>query len=174
MSLCIAAIIHGQTPKDPTNVNWSDYGGGLDSMSYSPMQQINKSNVNQLEQAWFFPVPGTSARFSFSPLIMDGKMYVLGKGDEIVCLDAATGKEIWSHPTEGTPTDRGINYWESKDRSDRRLIFSADSYLQEIDARTGAGIPTFGTDGRVNLREGLGRDPFHKFKPAHLGTCSRT
>ena len=44
-------------------------------------------------------------------------MYVLGKGNAIVALDAATGKEIWSHPTEGTPTDRGINYWESKDRS---------------------------------------------------------
>jgi quinoprotein glucose dehydrogenase len=86
-------------------------------------------------------------------------MYVLGKGDEIVSLDAVTGKEIWSRPTQGTPTDRGINYWESKDRSDRRLIFSADSYLQEIDARTGASITTFGTDGRVNLREGLGRDP---------------
>ena len=159
MSLWIAAITQGQTPKDPANVNWSDYGGGLDSMSYSPLQQINKSNVDQLTQAWFFPVPGTSARFSFSPLIVDGKMYVLGKGDEIICLDAVTGKEIWSHPTQGTPTDRGINYWENKDRSDRRLIFSADSYLQEIDARTGASISTFGADGRVNLREGLGRDP---------------
>ena len=43
MSLCIAAILQGQTPKDPTNVNWSDFGGGLDSMSYSPLQQINKT-----------------------------------------------------------------------------------------------------------------------------------
>ena len=128
-------------------------------MQYSPLLQINKTNVSKLSQAWFYAVPGTSARFSYSPLIVDGMMYVLGKGDAIVCLSAATGKEIWSHPTDGTPTDRGINYWESKDRGDRRLIFSADSYLQEIDARTGAGIHTFGADGRINLREGLGRDP---------------
>ncbi len=59
---------------------------------------------------------------------------------------------------DGVPTSRGINYWESKDRSDQRLIFSVDSYLQEVNARTGVTINTFGNDGRVNLREGLGRD----------------
>ena len=60
---------------------------------------------------------------------------------------------------DGPPTNRGINYWESKDRSDRRLIFAVDSYLQEVNALTGVTINTFGNDGRVNLREGLGRDP---------------
>ena len=128
-------------------------------MSYSPLQQINKSNVDQLTQAWFFPVPGTSARFSFSPLIVDGKMYVLGKGDQIVSLDAVTGKEIWSHPTQGTPTDRGINYWESKDRSDRRLFYATNNILHAVDARTGKLVDSFGDHGNVDLREGLGRDP---------------
>ncbi len=156
--LCATAALPGRTEKAPP-VNWSDYGGGVDAMQYSPLQQVNKGNVTRLTQAWFFAVPGLSARFSYSPLIVDGRMYVLGAGKTIVCLDAATGKEIWSHSTEGTPTDRGINYWESKDRSDRRLIFAADSFLQEIDARTGASIHSFGTDGRINLREGLGRDP---------------
>ena len=131
----------------------------MDALQYSPLQQINTTNVSQLTQAWFYSVPGVSARFSYSPLIVDGKMYVLGSGKTIVCLDAVTGKEIWSHPTEGTPTDRGINYWESKDRKDRRLIFAADSFLQEIDAKTGASIHSFGIDGKINLREGLGRDP---------------
>ena len=69
---------------------------------------------------------------------------------------AATGKQIWSHPVEGSPAERGINYWESSDRSDRRLIFTANSYLQEINARTGVTINTFGKDGRVDLREGSG------------------
>jgi quinoprotein glucose dehydrogenase len=156
--LFVATMLSGETPKPPRNTNWSDYGGGVDAMQYTPLQQINQSNVSQLTQAWFYAVPGTSARFNFSPLIIDGVMYVLGKGDSIVALDALTGKEIWSHPAGKDPMDRGINYWESKDRSDRRLIFSADSYLQEIDARTGASIRTFGDAGRVNLREGLGRD----------------
>jgi len=152
-------MLSARASDPPHNVNWSDYGGGVDSMQYSPLQQINKSNVSRLTQAWFYPVPGTSARFSFSPLIVDGMMYVLGKGDAIVALDAVTGKEIWSHANARSPNDRGINYWESKDRSDRRLIFAVDSYLQEIDARSGDSIRTFGDNGRVNLREGLGRDP---------------
>jgi quinoprotein glucose dehydrogenase len=157
--VCMTVGRPGQTQKSPNQANWTDYGGGVDALQYSPLQQINKTNVNQLTQAWFYSVPGVSARFSYSPLIVDGKMYVLGSGKTIVCLDAATGKEIWSHPTEGTPTDRGINYWESKDRKDRRLIFAADSFLQEIDAQTGESIHSFGIDGKINLREGLGRDP---------------
>ena len=156
--LCVTAVPPALTEK-PAFVNWADYGGGVDAMQYSSLRQVNKNNIGQLAQAWFYAVPGVSARFSYSPVIVDGRMYVLGAGKTIVCLNAATGKEIWSHPTEGTPTDRGINYWESKDRSDRRLIFAADSFLQEIDARTGASIPTFGIGGRINLREGLGRDP---------------
>ena len=54
---------------------------------------------------------------------------------------------------------RGVNYWESQDGKDRRLIFSANNLLQEIDAVTGEPIASFGTDGTVDLRVGLDRDP---------------
>ena len=138
--------------------NWSGYGGGMDSLQYSPLDKINSRNVQKLKLAWFYGVPGTSARFDFNPLIIDGVMYVLGKDDSIVALNATNGKELWSHPTTAPLADRGIAYWESKDRSDRRLIFSANSYLQEIDAHTGITITAFGDNGRVNLREGLNRD----------------
>src|SRR5438552_12215780 len=139
---------------------WRDFGGAMDSMQYSALKQINKTNVTKLELAWTYPTPGRGGRNPFSPLIVDDVMYVMGEGPALVSLNAVTGKQIWSHPiVDGTPTSRGINYWESKDRSDRRLIFSVDSYLQEVNARTGVTINTFGNDGRVNLREGLGRDP---------------
>jgi quinoprotein glucose dehydrogenase len=139
---------------------WSSFGGTMDGMQYSALKQINKTNVSKLELAWTHLTPGRGGRFPFSPLIADGVMYVMGDGPAILALDATTGKQIWSHPiVGGTPTSRGISYWESKDRSDRRLIFSVDSYLQEVNARTGVTINTFGNDGRVNLREGLGRDP---------------
>ena len=156
MALIVAAP--GVPQKQPYT-QWSDYAGGLAGMQYSSLRQIQKTNVAQLQQAWFFPVAGASARFGFNPLVVDGVMFVLGENDAIIALDAVTGKQIWAHRAEGRPTDRGINYWESKDRSDRRLIFAADSYLQEINARTGIAIPSFGNDGRTNLREGLGRDP---------------
>ena len=142
-----------------TYTNWGEYGGSQDSMQYSALRQINKSNVNRLQLAWFYPVPGIGGnRFAFSPIIIDGVMYV-GVKEGIEALDAATGKVKWTHPTEGQPTNRGLNYWRNPSGSDQRLIFAANSYLQEIDLRTGVTVPSFGNDGRVNLREGLGRDP---------------
>lgn len=156
---CLAAFVGARAAQIGHNADWNDYGGGPDAMQYSSLQQIDKDNVKDLTQAWFYPVPGASARFNFSPLIAHGVMYVLGANNTIVALDAASGKPIWSHPVDGNLMDRGINYWESKDRQDRRLIFSADSELQELDARTGSPITTFGEGGKVDLREGLGRDP---------------
>jgi len=128
-------------------------------MQYSALSQISKSNVSQLEQVWFYPLPGR-AELAFSPLIVGKVMYVAGKGNRcVVALDAATGKEIWTHPTEGTTTERGYAYWQSKDGKDQRIIFSANNLLQEVDAKTGATITSFGKHGYVDLREGLGRDP---------------
>ena len=137
---------------------WSDYGGSADSMQYSALDQIDKSNVKQLELAWFYPVPDRRATFGFNPLIVDSQMYVLGPNNTIVALDAATGKPIWSHAVgESGPGSRGINYWENTDRSDRRLIFGAGGSLREIDARTGEIVKTFGSNGAVNMREGSPR-----------------
>jgi quinoprotein glucose dehydrogenase len=69
-------------------------------------------------------------------------MYVLAKDNTIVALDAASGKLLWVHENgRGPITTRGINYWESKDRSDRRLLYSFENRLQAIDARTGKSIP---------------------------------
>lgn len=139
--------------------NWTSYAGAPDGAQYSALKQITKSNVNNLELAWFHRIDGPAGRAGFNPLVVDGVMYVLGAQNTILALDAATGKEIWSHHAEGPPIDRGFSYWESKDRSNRRLIFSVNSYLQEVNVRDGVTINTFGNDGRVNLREGLNRDP---------------
>jgi len=138
---------------------WSQPGGSIEGAQYSALKQINKSNVQQLELQWFYPAPGPIGRFAFSPLVVDNVMYVVGKDSAIFALDAMTGKEIWRFDTEGTPTNRGFNYWENKDRSDRRLIFASRSYLQQLDPRTGKPVATFGTNGLVNLRDNLGRAP---------------
>jgi quinoprotein glucose dehydrogenase len=111
--------------------------------------------------AWTYPT-GDNNKYFFNPLVVDDMMYVLAKNNSIVALDAATGKEIWVHPAAPDTkiiTNRGINYWESKDRADRRLLFASNHCLQAIDARTGKSILSFGVNGRVDLKEGLGRDP---------------
>jgi len=144
-------------PKPHTT--WRDYGGGEDASQYSALTQINRSNVSKLQVAWTYPT-GDGARYLFNPVVVDGVMYVLAKNNSIVALEAATGKEIWAHENpRGRITTRGINYWESNDRSDRRLLFSNNNFLQAIDAKTGQSITSFGANGKVDLREGLGRDP---------------
>jgi quinoprotein glucose dehydrogenase len=143
------------------HTTWSDYGGSPDGAQYSGLRQINRANVSKLQIAWSYPT-GDDRKYLFNPLVVDGTMYVLAKNNAIVALDAATGRELWSHATDPKATlitNRGLNYWESADRSDRRLIFSVNNALQEIDARTGQMVLHFGTGGRVDLREGLGRDP---------------
>jgi quinoprotein glucose dehydrogenase len=147
-----------QAPRQsaPAGASWAEYGGGPENSQYSPLNQINKTNVQNLEQAWFYP---TGTPHAFNPVVVDGVMYVLGKQNTLVALDATTGKEVWTHAMDGPAADRGINYWESKDRSDRRLLFTVDNYLQEVNAKTGVTINTFGNDGKVDLKEGLGRDP---------------
>ena len=157
---CLTVV--GAASQRESRTEWRQYLGGQDSASYSALKQINRSNVSELEIAWTVPA-GPNNRLRFNPIVVDGVMYVLGRNRAIVAVDAATGQQLWIH--EHDPlfqrdiTDRGINYWESRDRSDRRLLFAAGAYLQTIDARTGNLITSFGTNGKVDLREGLGRDP---------------
>lgn len=143
----------GKNPK-----NWPDYGGGPDSSHFVALSQITKSNVSQLDVAWVYPT-GDNHAYLFNPIVVDNVMYVLAKNSSLVALDAATGKEIWIHANLPGLSTRGIAYWESKNRKDRRLIFAINDHLQQIDARTGKSILTFGKNGLVDLREGLGRDP---------------
>lgn len=137
---------------------WRDYGGGPDQSKYVELAQLTPENVGNLEMAWFYPT-GDDNVYQFNPLIVDSVMYVLAKDNSLVALDARTGEEVWIHAHLRGIARRGINYWESADRADRRLLFQMNDYLQAIDARTGQSILTFGENGLVNLRAGLDRDP---------------
>ena len=96
--------------------------------------------------AWFYPYALTG----FNPVVIGDVMYVVGRGSSLIALNATTGKEIWIHENLPGIEPRGINYWESPDHKDRRLIFSINSYLQEIDERFGdklrVQVPLFETD----------------------------
>ncbi len=159
---CLAAAlpVTAQSVRD-THLDWRDYAGNADSAQYSGLKQINRSNVSRLKVAWTYAT-GDDRKYFFNPTVIDGVMYVLARNNSIVALDAATGKDLWAYsPGADTRiiTNRGINYWENKDRSDRRLFFCSNHSLRAIDARTGKPIAAFGNGGSVDLKEGLGRDP---------------
>ncbi|HWJ57410.1 MAG TPA: PQQ-binding-like beta-propeller repeat protein, partial [Vicinamibacterales bacterium] len=135
---------------------WTGYGNGPDNSRYFEARQIDKANVGQLQVAWTYPFGDTGS----SPIVVRGVAYGRGRNGSLVAVNAQTGQELWVRERMNGMTSRGINYWESPDGRDQRLIFSMDSLLQEVDARTGTSIPSFGTNGVVDLRVGIdGRDP---------------
>lgn len=148
------------------NGTWTAYKGDETSSSYSPLDEINASNVSQLENAWTFqmtdleqgeqPVSSQS-----NPIIVDGVMYANSGKQTVYAIDAATGKEIWSCKTldEDVPSaaSRGVTYWESG--NDKRILYSSGNYLMAIDAKNGEIIRSFGNNGRINLNEGMRDDP---------------
>lgn len=136
------------------HIGWDGYLGGGDSSQFSALDQINKSNVAQLELAWTYSA-GEGQPPRFNPVVANGMMYVLAHDNALVALDAATGQEIWRHDHEGRIGARGINHWESEDGSEARLLYLNDGMLRALDARTGQPITTFGQNGEVDLRVGL-------------------
>ena len=159
-ALCLAACACGNAQQSLSRkafdyTTWDQYQGGVDSSQYSSLDQIDKSNVADLEVAWTYP---TTESYQFNPLIVENVMYVLAHNRSIVALDAATGAELWRHANEGQVGARGMNYWESEDRSDRRLLYINGGHLTAIDARTGETVTSFGSNGRVDLRVGLEGD----------------
>jgi quinoprotein glucose dehydrogenase len=135
---------------------WPGYGNGADNSRYFPSRQITKSNVGQLQVAWTYPFGDTSS----GPIVVRGVVYGRGRNGSLVAVDAATGRELWVRENMTGMTSRGMNYWESSDGRDQRLIFAMNSLLQELDAKTGKPITSFGTNGVVDLRVGIdGRDP---------------
>jgi quinoprotein glucose dehydrogenase len=139
------------------STQWEDYGGGPDSSKFVDLSQITPANVAGLKVAWTYPV-GDNNVYQFNPIVVGSTMYVLAKNQSLVALDATTGKELWIHAGLRGIARRGLNYWESPDGKDRRLLFQINNNLQAIDAATGKSILTFGTNGIVDLREGIGRD----------------
>jgi glucose dehydrogenase len=139
-----------QSPRD-----WRDYAGGPDSSRFVAATQVSKQNVAQLQVAWTYPDGDTD----FNPLVVRDVIYTRARGNRLAAIDAATGAARWVSPEIRGFTVRGLNYWESADGKDRRLLLTALNMLRAFDASTGQPIPSFGKDGAVDLREGLDRDP---------------
>jgi glucose dehydrogenase len=135
---------------------WQSYAGGAHSSQYSALDQINTKNVAKLQVAWSFPITGNSI---FNPVVVDGVMYAPVGGRALAAIDAATGKEIWRKEGAAPSGARGMNYWESPDRSDRRFIYLQSGDVIAVNARDGELITSFGNAGRVDLREAMERKP---------------
>jgi glucose dehydrogenase len=147
-----------------TSVEWRQFGGNADNTHYSPLNQINRENVKNLKVAWTYDTGDEfiGSEMECNPIIVDGVLYGTTPKLRVIALDAATGKLRWSFdPNEGKPPigkmrNRGVTYWQSG--TEKRVYFGFLNWLYSLDATTGKPATEFGVDGRVDLREGLGRD----------------
>ena len=137
--------------------DWPVYGGSRASDHYSDLAQINRRNVKQLAVAWTFDTEETGG-LQTSPIELDGVLYGITPSQKVFALDAATGKQLWKFDSgvKGTQPDRGLAYWS--DGKDKGILVGVMNFLYALDAKTGTPIASFGKNGRIDLREDLGRD----------------
>ena len=144
--------------RKPSHTDWAVAGGTPENSHYSSLDQINRSNVGQLKEAWRFDT-GETGGMETTPLVIDGVLYTFTPTQKVVALDATTGKQLWKFDAgikTGGPV-RGLTYWSSG--SERRILAGVMSFVYALDPETGKPIPSFGDNGRIDLRENLGRDP---------------
>jgi quinoprotein glucose dehydrogenase len=138
--------------------DWPAYGGTAQNDHFSSLAQINRKNVKRLAVAWTFDTEEPGGLES-SPIELEGTLYGLTPSEKVFALDAATGKLLWKFDSgiKGTQPDRGLASWS--DGKDKRILVAVMNFVYALDAATGKPIASFGKDGRIDLREDLGRDP---------------
>ncbi len=148
---------------------WPHYNGDIRGTRYSPLDQINPTNFNKLELAWRFKTDSLGPRPEFklegTPIMVKGVLYsTAGVRRSVVALDAKTGELLWEHSVrEGkravlSPrqlSGRGVSFWTDGRGDDRVVYFTTGYRLIELNAKTGAMISSFGTNGVVDLKQGV-------------------
>ena len=164
-------------PTDGGIADWTYYGGDPGGSRYSPLTQINKSNVAELKAAWEYHTGDVSdgsdnrrkSEFETTPIVADGTMYLSTPFNRVVALDPETGREKWSFDpkidlhagySEGL-VNRGVTLWIDAARGEgdacHRRIFLAtiDARLFALDAASGRACADFGAAGQIDLTRGI-------------------
>ena len=162
-SRLLLIVLAGCKAANPPPVDWSTTGGAPGNTRYSTLDQINITNVNQLQVAWVYHTgdlpPDGHGEIQATPIVVDGVLYATTPKVAVIALRADEGTLLWrfdafpNRPTQ-PHVNRGVVY------RDGRVFFAVDRRLYALDARTGQPIRTFGDSGRgwVDLGEGLGVD----------------
>lgn len=177
-ALAVAPSATGQSGTSVYEGDWPLYHGGEFSQRYSPLDQINADNVQELEIAWRFSTQGIGPDLVYNnpatPLEIDGILYTnVGSTRNVMALDATSGQILWIYRyQEGDRFDeaprkgsgRGVAYWT--DGEVKRVIDVSPGYhMVSLDAETGLPDPEFGDNGTVDLMVGVrnGDDPRYPY-----------
>jgi quinoprotein glucose dehydrogenase len=158
------AVVSAQT--GAADGEWRTYGGDLGSTRYASLDQIDGNNFADLEVAWRFTSLNFGAfpdfNYQTTPLMVDGVLYATaGTRRDVVALDAATGELLWLYRIdEGERaanairrmSGRGVAYWTDGGEDERIYVVTIGYQLVALDAKTGRPVPSFGTDGVIDLK----------------------
>ena len=147
-------------PAAPRDVEWTMHGG-VDNIRYSPLAQIDRSTVAKLHVAWTYDSHDAfkGSEMQSNPVVVNGVLYATTPTLKVIALNAATGKELWKFDPSGGASSgarfrhRGVTVHKD------RVFVTYRNWLYALDTHGGRPITTFGADGRVDLREGLGMPP---------------
>jgi quinoprotein glucose dehydrogenase len=167
----------------PRDTEWRHYANDLASTRYAPLDQIDARNFDRLQVAWRFDTAGHGPRpessYEGTPLLIKGRLFcTAGTRRDVVALDAATGRLLWSHSEEEGARGRaaprqlsghGVSYW-TDGRAERILYVTAGYRLISLDAATGVPDPAFGVNGVVDLK--LNNDQEMDLETAPIGLHS--
>jgi quinoprotein glucose dehydrogenase len=197
-SVCLVIIVLGSaaravraqaaaprpSPGQPAEGEWRAYGRDALGSRWSPLADITRENVGQLEPAWTYHTGETAPEFSgrrprsleVTPLVADGRMYISTPLGRVFALEPETGRELWRFDAKvdrnsgfGDFTSRGVSYWvdgrltgQQAARPCARRVFvgTIDGRLIALDARVGTPCAGFGKAGTVSLRASLRNKPF--------------
>lgn len=171
LSILAVMVIFAVCSLRKKNHDWKVYGGSNENIKYSSLHQIDTSNVHQLKVAWVYHSENNdTSRYGImecNPVIIDNTLYGVSPKMKLFALDAATGREKWHFdPSDSLVNktwyrnsvnmNRGVSYW-SED-NDKRIIYTVGPIAFAVNAETGKLVTSFGKDGGIDLRKGLGRD----------------
>lgn len=150
---------------------WTAYGGGVENIRYASMNQIDTSNVHQLQKIWTYRSgdADTMTQIQTNPIIVGNILYGVSPKLKLFALNAATGEQKWIFdPYAVTNSEekgigyftmnvcRGVTYYTGSGPA--RLFYAAGSSLFCVDAKTGKLLKAFADNGRLDLHQDLGRD----------------
>lgn len=174
--LLTAAAPHTAQAQSPDASDWGYYGGDVFGGRFSSLAQIDRTNVNKLQVAWTFHTGELGEGFARSgkltfestPVLAFGSLYLETATNIVFALDPETGKERWRYNPRvdrtkqyGEASSRGVSVWENatpgKQGACTRRVFTGtlDARLLALDAMTGQPCSGFGTNGTVDLTQGM-------------------
>ena len=140
-----------------SSVEWPTYRGNTSGTGYSPLDQVTRDNVNDLDIAWSYSLRNNSSESArepnsqVTPIVVDGVMFI-PTVDRVVALNPLTGEELWSHTVPANaPSRRGVTYWPGQGGVSPRIFYTAFDQLMALDAETGELDLEFGESGSVAM-----------------------